>query len=332
MYTKLSVVPFTPDLLPEVRPLVEASLRARLDDGLSGLYVSDSRLVSFHSNRLASLANSEKPAYLLRDGSLPIALLAIDGPTWHSRFAGSHIGRIGVFYPLSEDFGALLAVTAWIREKGEEMGFEMLSGRCAAELHALIAAMSENGWRHVGTSLKYILQPIPPHDHPRPLPPGLVIRKAKANDLEALQKIMADSHKHSHFFNEPSWKQGAGQSIFAEWLRKSLQNEAVYFPVAEYENQVAGFVSLMLAQNIKDYLGYPIGILDFICVDQQVQGAGLGRALMQEALKWAGSQTPVLELRTMLDNHHASAWYQRLGFRLAGADHHFHAWLKGASG
>ena len=309
------------------------TLAGRLADGIRSAsppsyYTGDLKLVDFHLDRLQAAVErgGEGAPELVEFEGEPVAVVAIGGPTWHSRFTGCEVGRLDVCHLLTDDFDTLSALANWLRSTASERGYEMLSARTSAERHRMVAAASNAGWRHVGTTLKYVWQPLPKAGAKPRERQGVSLREATPRDLEALRRIIQEAHRASHFFNEPMWDRSVGHSIFSMWIEKALQGLAQRIIVAEHNGRVAGFVTLMEAKALIPYLGHAVAVLDFICVDRAVQGAGIGSALMDEAISWATSVAPALELRTMLDNHRASSWYQRLGFCLVAADHHYHVW------
>lgn len=327
---RLHTHPYTISIHQQIIPLFRErwqSIQSR--NSVPGIYTSNPRLVDFHLKRLQKAAESPGPHgpwFVEWDGS-PLAVITVGGPSWHSPLVGQTIGRLDMAYLLQDDFSGLSALVQWLMTTCQELEYKMLSCRISAESHEWVAAVTQEGWRHVGTSLKYVLQPVPEVRVEKGERGPILVRDACRTDLPTLERIVSVSHRFSHFFNEPGWPEGAGQAIFGEWMRKALEGQADKILVTEDHGRILGFVSLMLARAIQDFCGHAVGVLDFICVDPETQGRGVGRMLMESAFAWCQEVAPALELRTMLDNHRASAWYQRLGFRLVGADHHFHAWL-----
>ena len=330
MNVELESTLLTPASLEAVQASLTADLEKRKQTGAApGCYASDPRLARFHVDRLrAAVERSDEHGLMcLSTNGEPAAIVAIGGPSWHSPLAGCRIARLTTCHILTPEFSVLMAIAGHVRGWCKADGFDMLSARAAAGLHEWVAAVTQDGWRHVGTSLKYVLQPIPASDTSRTSCEGVSLREAVPGDLEDLQRIIRGAHDTSHFFNEPDWDRSVGEAIFSEWMERTLSGSADRVVVAEHQGHVAGFTSLLHAKAVEPYIEHAVGVLDFICVDRDAQGAGIGGALISEALRWARGVAPALELRTMLDNHRASSWYQRLGFRLTAADHHFHAWL-----
>jgi ribosomal protein S18 acetylase RimI-like enzyme len=78
---------------------------------------------------------------------------------------------------------------------------------------------------------------------------------------------------------------------------------------AEKDGRLVGFCALEA-----DGEGLEIGHL---WVDPECQGAGIGRALMREAMKTAGRLRPAVAVRVVADPN-AVSFYQALGARLTG--------------
>ena len=65
--------------------------------------------------------------------------------------------------------------------------------------------------------------------------------------------------------------------------------------------------------------------MDFIIIDPETRGQGLGGWLVETALvREADAGFDYCELRTSQDNHPAVACYEKLGFRLCASDFILH--------
>lgn len=128
--------------------------------------------------------------------------------------------------------------------------------------------------------------------------PGPTIRDYRLHtDLDACLRI---------------WRQGskAGHPFLSD---KDLDEDEIlvrerYMPgadirVAERKGEIVGFIALA---------GAFIGAL---FVDPAHQGAGVGRALIEDARR----RRPMLELEVYAENSRARAFYERLGFITSGA-------------
>ncbi len=150
------------------------------------------------------------------------------------------------------------------------------------------------------------------------------VRAATPSDLPRLQDLIAASHVHSHFFSGPFPGRDLGRILFRAWIADCLASAAYRVWVLEEQDGVAGFVSFLRSAALAEIVGGPVGIVDFLAVDPERQGRGLGQHLLVQALAELAKDCNLLELRTALQNLSAQRLYERFGFRMVGADYMLH--------
>ncbi len=107
-------------------------------------------------------------------------------------------------------------------------------------------------------------------------------------------------------------------SLNEETLARELQNPDSEFYFIYVQQQVAGFIKInqLKAQtDIHDPRGLEV---ERLYIRQSFFGLGLGRALIEFAINQATSNQHFLWLGVWEGNHHALAFYQRLGFYQIG--------------
>lgn len=111
-------------------------------------------------------------------------------------------------------------------------------------------------------------------------------------------------------FNE-SYQQDLGERM--------ARGLGLYLVVADDDGQVVGFLDL------EPESWRPVALLQWIVIDRPWRGNGIGRRLMDHALRWTASQgLRALVLETQNTNIDACRFYARLGFRLSGVQDLFY--------
>lgn len=104
-----------------------------------------------------------------------------------------------------------------------------------------------------------------------------------------------------------------GDRLSARQFRRHLNSPRARVRVVEYAGAVAGYALILMRR------GSAIARLYSIAVDPQWRGAGLGAALLDDALQAArGAGCLVLRLEVREDNTAAIGLYQRHGFETFG--------------
>ncbi|MBD3265559.1 GNAT family N-acetyltransferase [bacterium] len=153
----------------------------------------------------------------------------------------------------------------------------------------------------------------------------LNIRIFRHDDLPLLQEMIIRCHKHSHFFREPRFQLEESKKLFAGWMEKCAKGLAERIYIAEDNNKLLGFCSLLSNKSLLNFINKKIGIIDFIVVDESAQGRGVGKSLLNTAFSFF-QEFDFIELRTMADNIGAIRFYQKNGFFILSADEYYHFW------
>ncbi len=123
-----------------------------------------------------------------------------------------------------------------------------------------------------------------------------MIRTYVDADLDRVLAVWYAASLDAHAFLPPEFFERERGEIIDLWLPTA---ETVVY---EIDGVVVGFLSL---------IGNEVGA---IFVDPDVQGSGIGRALMD----WARGQRPYLELGVFEDNEIGLRFYEQYGFRRVG--------------
>lgn len=154
---------------------------------------------------------------------------------------------------------------------------------------------------------------------------GIRVRAAVELDREALRRVAGASHEHSHFFRDPFLPEEKKQELFPRYLEKSMGQANRPLLVAESESgELLGFSLLLCPEGQEEQMGRRVGIVDFIAVHPNAQGQGVGRVLLNASFDALAARGYLcVELKTMMDNLNALAFYQKYGFRPVSVEMHF---------
>lgn len=136
----------------------------------------------------------------------------------------------------------------------------------------------------------------------------VTIRDAGAADLPAVAALYAAA------FADPADVDGPG-SIEAAWQRLRREAPTARVLLAEIDGQPVGTLTLFVLPMLA-HGGTPAALVEAVAVDPPVQGSGIGRALMDEAMaraRAAGCYKLALSSNNKRDEAHA--FYERLGYQ-----------------
>ena len=145
----------------------------------------------------------------------------------------------------------------------------------------------------------------------------ITIRPATAQDYDDLCRII-EQVDALHRENVPHiFRKADGAVRERAYILALLADEDQGIFVAEVDGQAAGFVHVA----VRDTLPIPIlvprrlGFVDNLAVSQHFRRLGIGRALMQEAQRWATERGATeIELNVFEFNESAIAFYRSLGY------------------
>lgn len=214
----------------------------------------------------------------------------------------------------------------------KNLGADLVCSKVDAEDYESFNILTQSGWTWLGLSL-FLTFPSKSIDSSGIQKytfldkPGLTVREYEPRDREEILEISNSSHERNHYLNDPLIDLEVKETIFPLWVDKCLNGLAAKTLVAEYEGKVAGFITLMLNKGFSKAVGINIGIIDFVAINKNLQGKGIGKVLTQCGMKWLALENDHIILRTIHDNYGAIKFYQRLGYTIVGGDHHFHLHL-----
>ncbi len=147
------------------------------------------------------------------------------------------------------------------------------------------------------------------------------IRGFAEQDIPALRKIAQRSHRDSRFYYDGRFPAAKCDELFEIWIDKSCHGAAQNVFVAEHEGAPAGYITCHLDDPAAGQIG-------LISVQGDIQGKGLGKDLVCQAMNWfAGQDIKTVRVVTQGRNTRAQRLYQRCGFVTRSMELWYHRWF-----
>ncbi|MBN3555626.1 GNAT family N-acetyltransferase [Fictibacillus nanhaiensis] len=147
---------------------------------------------------------------------------------------------------------------------------------------------------------------------PTKLEKKITIRTVRVEDAEAVLHIHREViSEHDYFIALPTEFKKTIED-HQEWVSNILNNERETMLVAEYENNVVGWIVFLSQERMRMH---HIGSFA-IMLQKEWRNRGIGKLMIQELLSWA-EKHPVIEkvtLGTFSTNTRAIELYKKLGF------------------
>jgi GNAT superfamily N-acetyltransferase len=153
------------------------------------------------------------------------------------------------------------------------------------------------------------------------------IRRARAEDLPALQRTARISHHATRFYADPNFPHDRCDALYDAWITKSC-NEGfadVVFVAETAGGAAGGYITCTMIQPDRGQIG-------LLAVAPEARGTGAGTRLIQQALSWAQSRgaSSVITV-TQGDNLSAVRAYERCGFVAERMHLWYHRWFDGGA-
>jgi ribosomal protein S18 acetylase RimI-like enzyme len=158
----------------------------------------------------------------------------------------------------------------------------------------------------------------------------LTIRRANPADLPALMVIneKAFGDYFGRYHADPQMPPGTGTKIYTEWVRSAFQGWADWILVAEVDGKIAGYGLWRKALKTEAKYSLRIAHYDLGATDPEFRGRGLRTTLTLEGMGIARDFAQYLIGPVHIRNYPAQHTLHKLGWRISGARHSFHKWLK----
>ena len=152
-----------------------------------------------------------------------------------------------------------------------------------------------------------------------------VIREMNGGDLSAVDLIGRSSFSTDRFHWDARIPKKVADESRAQWVVNSYKKglaEIVY--VAEYNNEVVGFVTGNIRKDSENILETKTAKSGLMAVHPRLRGKGIGKALAMRKIKWAYDiGLDQVEVGTQSHNK-VVRLYEDIGYRVVSTDVTFH--------
>ncbi len=159
---------------------------------------------------------------------------------------------------------------------------------------------------------------------------GVSTRLAKPEDLPELLALneKAFANFFGRYHSDPRMPPGTGARVYDEWVRCSFRGWADWILVAEVEGTIAGYGVWKKASALEARHSIDIAHYNLAGIHPAFAGRGLYTALALDGMRMAQGFAARLDGPVHVSNYPVHRALQKLGWKIAGARHSFHKWLK----
>ncbi len=162
-------------------------------------------------------------------------------------------------------------------------------------------------------------------------------RQAAPDDLPALARMARGAFPLSRFVRDERLREAGGAEVYVKWIEnlvvarrsrldvKAAETELV---VCAVDGRPAGCLAFRRDGTVDDLLGWPFATLELVLVDPEFRGRGVGRRLVEEAMRrcrCAGVRG--MEASTWSGADAALRLYQSTGFQPRAELLTLHRWI-----
>lgn len=274
---------------------------------------------------MAKSEDADSTVIVARDGYAGVGVVILQDLPWDSEHFRCRCGKLEAFATQSaysaqrEILDALLQAVFRIAQEQE---YAFLWTKCDSGFFPLIHALEDKGFRLMDCELTLVHNGVVPLDvdtryHVE------IARNHRVPGLENLGSIFA----HSRFHSDPEIPADQADGLWRKSIIGSCEGFADEVIVLYEDTEPIGFVTCKDDKLSGEVFPNKVRSFFLVGVSPACQGQGVGRELMQVALRHSLRQTPLIEVETQSRNQAALALYQKSGFRIAASEYSFHCWL-----
>jgi dTDP-4-amino-4,6-dideoxy-D-galactose acyltransferase len=139
--------------------------------------------------------------------------------------------------------------------------------------------------------------------------------KEKPNN--ELYELALESGKYSRFKSDNRLPENSFEKMYALWIENSCSSSTTKVFIYK-EDVIKGFITLSISVN-------QIGEIGLIAVDENSQGKGIGKLLIQYAENYLVNNGVFgVTVPTQLDNDGAMSFYKRMGYEIVKTTNIYH--------
>jgi len=283
-----------------------------------------------------NLADESSVAFASIDSGNVNGLLTYNDSPWDSQITGRRIGNIKHLAVATDDHAATEILEELIDELARTLDkreTQCVACRVQSSELAAIHALEQSGFLLMDTLLDFVLDfsRVPTEQTSRSQrDKRLKIRLAEPSDMSALMAMSerAFASYFGRYHADSRIPQSTATKIYSEWVRSAFAGWADWILVAEFDDKIAGHSiwRKILRKQDSDSLG--VASCDLLVIDPEFQGHRLGMALVDGGMQISRDFAQYLVTPLHVCNYSVQRTFQNLGWKIAGARHSFHKWLK----
>jgi ribosomal protein S18 acetylase RimI-like enzyme len=302
----------------------------------TGLDFSRREIESRWRDEIRELLSGENAIGFIAEASGTISGLVICTPlSWESPLLGKSmwaIKHIGVASQPGDASSVASSVVAEVVRRVSDREGDFLLCRAMPSDTAIIHALESNGFLLMDTLLNFLSDCRDRGSIARrqEAPEGFELRLATASDIEPLAKVAHSSFADhfGRFHADTRLGRSAATRIYQEWIRSCANGWADWVVVATRGDRIAGYSAWKKPSPLDERHGIRLGHYSIGAVHPDFFGRGLFTALTHAGMEQVYSSADWIEAPTHIANYPVQHGFLRLGWRITGAQHSFHKWLK----
>jgi ribosomal protein S18 acetylase RimI-like enzyme len=255
---------------------------------------------------------------------------------WDSNIMGRRVGTIEHLAVRDDDPQAAAILYELIEKLTRTLadrGTQCVVCKVQSNERAAIHALEQRGFLLMDTLQDFVFDfsraPIEEINPPQ-RDKQLTIRRANPADLEALTAISekAFANYFGRYHADPQMPPGTPIKIYIEWVRAAFSGWADWILVAEVCGKIAGYGLWRKPLEIEEKNSLRVAHYDLAAVDPEFRGRGLYTALALDGMDIARDYAQYLIGPVHVSHYPVQHNLQKLGWRISGARHSFHKWLR----
>jgi ribosomal protein S18 acetylase RimI-like enzyme len=303
----------------------------------ASLHCSRSEVESRWRDGVRELLSDESVIGFIAEISGTILGLVICTPlSWESPLLGKSmwaIKHIGVASGRGDASSVARSLVAEMVRRVADRDADFLLCRALPSDAAVIHALESNGFLLMDTLLNFLFDCRAHGSNCRTrqeIAEGFELRLATASDIEPLAEVAHSSFAghFGRFHADPRIGHAAAAKIYQEWIRSCANGWADWIVVAMHGDRIAGYSAWKKPSALDERHAIRLGHYSIGAVHPDFFGRGLFTALTHGGMEQLCSSADWIEAPTHIDNYAVQRGFLRLGWRIAGAQHSFHKWLK----
>ena len=297
---------------------------------------SRSKIESRWRDEIRDLLSSEGAIGFIAEINETISGLVICAPLlWESPLLGKSmwaIKHIGVASGPGDVSSVANRLVAEVVRLVADRDADFLLCRAMPSDTGVIHALESNGFLLMDTLLNFVFdcRTRGSSGHQQHVPEGFALRLGTSSDVEPLAEVAHSSFAghFGRFHADPRIGHAPATRIYQEWIRSCASGWADWIVVAMHGDRIAGYSAWKKPSALEQRHGIRLGHYSIGAVHPDFFGRGLFTALTHAGMERLCSSADWIEAPTHIDNYAVQRGFLRLGWRMAGAQHSFHKWLK----